>query len=164
MARLTIPNDLSYLAAFGKVAIAHSHLELVQRFLVRTLANIDMVVALDSTESFRAADVRKRVRKLAKERRVPERVLCRLDALLERATTLSKERNVLLHRTVQDDPEGRLVQKGEDQRWGPAPTDQELKQLAEKIQKLADEMNEERLKGFIRDACRDHPLTNASGS
>ena len=82
MARLTIPNDLSYLAAFGKVAIAHSHLELVQRFLVRTLANIDMVVALDSTESFRAADVRKRVRKLAKERRVPERVLCRLDALL----------------------------------------------------------------------------------
>ena len=156
-----MPSDKGYLAVFGKMAIAHSHLELVQRFLVRTLADIDMVVALDSTESSRAADVRKRVRKLAKQRQLPEDILCRLDALLERAANLSAERNKILHRAVQVNREGEFVQKGADQKWGPAPTRGELESLATKIRRLADEMNEERLQGFIRRACSDHPLRHA---
>lgn len=161
MARPIMPKDQSYLAAFGKVGIAHSHLELVQRYLVKTLADIEMVEALDATESSRAAEVRKRVRKLARERGLPERVFCRLDALLERAASLSRERNNLFHRVVQVNRAGRFVQKGADQRWGPAPTVKELNQLAEKIQLLTEEMNEERLQGFIRDACREHPISDA---
>lgn len=161
MARLTIPKDKTYLTAFGRVAIAHSHLELVQRYLVRTLADIEMIDALDATESSRATDVRRRVGKLAKQRQFPEDILCRLDALLERAFCLSKERNQLLHRAVQVDRNGAFVQKGTDQRWGPAPSCSELEDLAEKIRKLADEMNEKRLKGFIHRACRDYPLRHA---
>ena len=161
MARLNMPTDPAYLAAFGRVALAHSHLELVQRFLVRTLGDVSMIQALDATESLRAADVRKRVRKLARQRQFPEDTLLRIDALLGGATTLSRERNDLLHRAVQLNRHGDFVQKTQYHLWGPAPSCNDLEDLARRIQQLAEEINHERLRGFIRNACRDHPLRRA---
>jgi len=163
MATPTMPTDPEFLAAFGRVAIAHGQLEAVQRYLVRTLADLEMKAALDSTEGWRIADVRTRVRKLAKERNFPESILCRIDALLNTAGTLARERNELLHRIVQTDAAGNFVQLGSDQTWSPAPTVPDLDSLAAKIERHAFEINRERLRGFIRQACNDYPLVIGTG-
>ena len=84
--------------------------------------------------------------------------MSRLDALLNPATRLSRERNRLIHQAVQMDRQGRIIQKDDEQRWAPAPSRDELEDLAEKIRALSVEINEARLTGFIRDACRDYPL------
>ncbi len=158
MARPLMPADKTYHAAVGKVALAHGHLELVQRFLVRALARVDMRVALDSTEGSRNLDVQKTVRRLARERQLPENVMVRLEALLNKARMLSRKRNELVHRAVQMDKNGKIVQKRDDQKWGPAPSMAELKNLSEDILELSKEINKERLTGFIRDACAKYPL------
>ena len=55
MARPVMPADKTYHAAVGKVALAHGHLELVQRFLVRALEHVDMRVALDTRHAHQRA-------------------------------------------------------------------------------------------------------------
>ena len=158
MARPVMPTDEIYHAAVGKVALAHGHLELVQRFLVRALAGVDMRLALDSTEGSRISDVQTTVKRLAKERQLPEYVMVRLRALLNKAKMLSGERNKLVHRAVQMDKEGRIVQKRGDQTWGPAPSEADLDKLSKEMLQLSKEINEERLTGFIRNACAKFPL------
>ena len=106
MARPVMPTDEIYHAAVGIVALAHGHLELVQRFLVRALAGVDMRLALDSTEGSRISDVQTTVKRLAKERQLPEDVMVRLRALLNRARILSRKRHELVHRAVQMDKLG----------------------------------------------------------
>lgn len=158
MARPLIPSDRKLYAAVGKVALAHGHLELVQKYLVRNLAGIGMVEALQSTQFSRISDVQKTVKKLARRRKLPEEVVVRLSALLNRATLLSRERNTLLHSAIQMDKKGRISQKRDDHTWGPAPSVADLDGLSEKILQLSKEINEERLTGFIRHACRQYPL------
>ena len=160
MARLVIPTDARYNAAVGKVALANGHLDLVQRFLVRALADVDMRVALDSTEGSRMPDVQDRVKKLAKERKLPESVKTRLEACLNNARTLSRKRHELVHRAVRMDKDGNIFQKRDDHTWGKAPTVTELNKLSKEILRLSDQINEERLTGFIRDSCDKYPLPN----
>ncbi len=160
MARPLIPSDRKLYAAVGKVALAHGHLELVQKFLIRNLAGIGMVEALQSTQFSPISDVQKTVKKLARRRQLPEEMVVQLSALLNRATLLSRERNKLLHRAIQMDKNGRIYQKRDDHTWGPAPSVADLDELSQKMLQLSKEINEERLTGFIRRACRQYPLPN----
>ena len=158
MARPLIPSDRNLYAAVGKVALAHGHLELVQKFLIRNLAGMGMVEALQSTQFSRISDVQKTVKKLANRRQLPEEIVLRLNALLNRATLLSRERNKLLHTAIQMDRRGQIFQKRDDHTWGPAPSVADLDRLSKKIIQLSNEINEERLTGFIHRACRQYPL------
>ena len=140
------------------MAVAHGHLELVQKFLVRSLAGVSMIDALNSTEFERISDVQKTVKKLARSRQFPEHIMVRLRSLLNKATSLSRKRNEFVHRAVQMNRQGQLVQKRDDHTWGPAPTLEDLDELSQEILQLSKEINQQRLRGFIRDACKEHPL------
>ena len=54
----------------------------------------------------------------------------------------------------------RFVECQQVHTWGKAPTVTELNKLSKEILRLSDQINEERLTGFIRDSCDKYPLPN----
>src|SRR5688572_19517352 len=82
---LTIPMRSDLLEALGQLAVAHTHLELVLRYTVKTLSGLTVVEALDATNGDRTSDVRSRIRRLFKEKKPTEVELSRLDSLLGNA-------------------------------------------------------------------------------
>ncbi len=64
MDQLAIPNHPELLEALGHLAVAHTHLELILRYTVKTLAGLSVKEALDATHRARTSDVRSRIRKL----------------------------------------------------------------------------------------------------
>jgi hypothetical protein len=86
---LTAPKQPSLNEALGRLAIAHTHLELVLRYCVKTIANQSISEALDATEGDRISDLRVRIKRLFKERRPAALEKNTLDALLGRAKRLA---------------------------------------------------------------------------
>jgi hypothetical protein len=64
MEKLTIPRHPELIEALGRLAVAHTHLELIFRYTVKTLAPLTVKEALDATNGEKISEVRKRVRKL----------------------------------------------------------------------------------------------------
>ena len=151
LALLTVPNQPSLTHALGRLAIAHTHLELILRYCVKTIADQTIEQALDATEGNRISDLRVKVKQLFKERRSTALEKTNLDALLGRAKRLSEKRHSYLHRAWSETAAGRAIMKGEDHRWGSAPSEAEILQVAEEIINLVVEINEARLSGFIKD-------------
>jgi len=69
MSYLTVPNQPTLMEALGRLAIAHTHLELMLRYCVKTIADQTIQEALDATEGDRLSDLRVRVKQLFIERR-----------------------------------------------------------------------------------------------
>ena len=95
--RLAIPQSPGLTEAIGRFAIAHTHLELVLRYTVKTLARLPVKEALDATNGERISDLRNRVKRLFVETKPAPSELTRLDALLGAARRLSEKRNTILH-------------------------------------------------------------------
>ena len=50
MHRLTVPNRPQLLEAFGRLAVAHTHLERILRYTVKTLSGLSGPKSLDPTK------------------------------------------------------------------------------------------------------------------
>jgi hypothetical protein len=150
VALLTVPNQPSLNEALGRLAIVHTHLELILRYCVKTIAGQTIQQALDATEGDRLSDLRIRIKQLFKERRPTALEKANLDALLGRAKRLSEKRNSYLHRAWSQTAAGRAIMKGEDHRWGPAPSEEQILQVLEELSSLVGEINEARLNGVIK--------------
>ncbi|MCZ6546863.1 MAG: hypothetical protein O6837_01925 [Deltaproteobacteria bacterium] len=133
------------------MAIAHTHLELILRYTVKTIAGLSVKEALDVTYGEPISDVRKRVRKLFMEKRPPALEVSKLDALLGAAKRLSEKRNRFLHSAWSETEAGEAILKGEDYQWGAAPSSEQVDKAASKILELVQKINTARLRGFIRD-------------
>jgi len=82
MDKLGIPRHVGLVAALGRLAIAHTHLELILRYTVKTIAGFSVKEALDATYGEPISDVRKRVRRMFMEKTPPASEVSKLDALL----------------------------------------------------------------------------------
>lgn len=149
MHELGIPSDISLTAALGELVIAHTHLELILRYTVKTLSGLSIKDALDSTEEDRTTDLRERVKQLFKEKRPTATEKTQLDALLQRAKRLTEQRNAYLHSVWSSTSEGQALMKGADHSWGPAPTVFDVISVAEDLAQLTKDLNAARLRGFI---------------
>ena len=153
---LTIPRQPSLHEALGRLAIAHTQLELTLRYCVKTIANQTVADALDATEGDRISDLRVRIKQLFKERRPTALEKTTLDALLGRAKRLSEKRNTYLHSAWSQTAAGRAIMKDEDHRWGQAPSIAEINEVTEEISCLVSEINQARLEGFIKQVVSRH--------
>jgi hypothetical protein len=153
---LTIPDHPGLAEALGRLAIAHTHLELVLRYTVKILSGVTVQEALDATKSQGTAEVRKRVRRLFIQKKPTEDETVKLDALLGEASRLSKTRNDFLHSAWSVSEAGRPIIKLENHSWGPAPTNQEVDRAACEIQNLGEKINDERLHGFINKVAKQN--------
>lgn len=149
---LKLPTDADLLAAAGRVALAHAHLEHVLRMTVKSLARVRIAEALLATQSDSAQDLRRRARKLFTKVTTDPAELVRFDAILGEAQNLARKRNALIHRPWMEMQDGRLVVKDDDHTWGDPPTTKHLAELADQIYALALHLNNERLTGFIKSA------------
>lgn len=147
---LTVPHQPRLNEALGRLAIAHTHLELILRYCVKTIADLTIKQALDATEGQRISDLRVRVRQLFNARKPTALEITRLDALLGHAKRLSEKRNSYLHRAWSQTDAGKIIMKDEDHQWGRAPSEEEILEVAGEITQLVGEINTERLEGFIK--------------
>ena len=147
-----LPDDPHLLAAAGAVALAHGHLEHVLRMTVKSLCGISTHDALDATAYQGGNELRRRIRRLARNRRFNELVMTKLDAVLNHAATASRKRNELIHRPWAVDEDGNVVVKDEEHSWGSPPTIRDLENLQHQISLVVEELNHARLKGFLKEA------------
>jgi hypothetical protein len=152
----SFPDDPILHAALGRLAIAHTQLELILRYCVKVIADQDIQAALDATEGERISDLRERVKRLFKERQPTALEKNQLDALLGRAKLFSEERNTYLHSVFSETPEGRAIMKDANHRWGPAPSESAIDDVTKGILRLAKELNDARLNGFIKRVVARH--------
>jgi len=157
MHQLTVPNRPELLGALGRLAIAHTHLELILKYCVKTIAKQSVEEALDATEGNRISDLPIKIKQLFKERKPTALEKNSLDALLGCARRLSKKRNSYLHRAWSETPEGLTVMKGEHYQWGPAPSDAEIEGVTSEIVALGERLNHERRHGFIQEVMQRQP-------
>ncbi len=156
LARLTVPNQPRLNEALGRLAIAHTHLELILRYCVKTIANETIQQALDATEGDRISDLRIRIKQLFKERHPTALEKTALDTLLGQAKRLSEKRHLYLHRAWSATDDGKAMMKDEDHHWGQAPSEEQILRVAEEITNLVSEINTARLNGFIKSVVLRH--------
>jgi hypothetical protein len=144
-----VPDDTKLLAAFGEVALRHEHLNHILRMTIKTLARLRPDEAINATAYDGARQLRDRIRKLATQRLGEGEPLLKLQALLERCRRATERRNELMHGIWAKELDGDPMRRGQDQKWYPLPTAEDLKALANDIWVLADELNSARLAGFL---------------
>src|SRR5688572_18615969 len=121
MITLQIPKDPEVQAAIGRVALYHGQLDRVLRMTVKSILKLEVREALDATDRQGSRELLKRVRKLAKQKTGEGEVLCRLDALLNRARRLTYRRNTYVHNLWAYDAEGNPVISDDEHAMGPIP-------------------------------------------
>ena len=150
MHRLAMPSDPAIIQALGALVIAHTQLELVMRYTIKTLSrepNVD--VALNQTKGFRMNELRQRIRQLFTSMQPTDRELHELNTLLEQARRLSKKRNDYAHSTWSATEAGESLMHDVRHRWGPAPTVEEMRQVTLFLVICSNALNYNRLHGFI---------------
>lgn len=147
-----VPEDKNLLAAMAEVTLRHEQLHHVLKMTVKSIANLTVEEALESARFIGAKPLRDRVKILAKKRLGESPPYLKLEAILSRARRLSDKRNCFVHglyaKEMDGDP-GILGAPGEIE---PLPTVEELKQLASDLESLTNELNHERLEGFLKHA------------
>jgi hypothetical protein len=147
---LGIPSDPGLVEALGQLAIAHTQLELMLKYTVKTLSGLKIADALHATSQDRFPELRERIKQLFKEKKPTAHEKCQLDALLHKGKPLMNRRNTYLHSAWAQTPSGKTLIKSEDDHsWGPAPTRDDVQGVTVAILTLATELNEARLHGFI---------------
>jgi hypothetical protein len=167
MAAFYIPEDPEFLAAVGKVALQHAHLDHMLRLTIKSLAGTTVPQARLATAGYTSAALRDEVKALAKKSLGDGPAYICLRAMLTRAKVLTKKRNDLMHgisareinRAAEDvEPYGDPVLLDEELNARPLPTARELLDLAGAIEQLVNEMNGFRLHDFGVPAMPDRRL------
>lgn len=153
---LTVPDEPDLQAALGRLAIAHTHLEFVLRYCVKTIADLSVEGALDATEGERISDLREAIKRLFKERRPTEIERTSLNELLGRAKRFSRKRNEYLHRVWSQTEAGKAIVATEDHGWKKAPSKEEIDSASQETLELVAELNFARNEGFISEVIRRH--------
>jgi len=84
MHRLAMPSDPAIIKALGHLVIAHTQLELVMRYTVKTLSgDPDIDVVLRETKGIRMKNLRTRIRQLFVDKKPTPKELQQLNAMLE---------------------------------------------------------------------------------
>jgi hypothetical protein len=159
---LNMPTDPGLLQALGQLAIAHTQLELMLRYTVKTLSGQSLGDALDATSQDRISDLRERIKQLFRELKPTAQEKCQLDALLQKAKLRSDKRNGYLHSTWSATHDGQALMKGERHLWGPAPSQHDVEKITLEILTLCKQLNEARLHGFISKVVTRRNATTAS--
>lgn len=156
MDKLAIPRQPGLIEALGRLAVAHTHLELILRYAVKTLAGLSVNDALDATNRNPTSEVRNKIKKLFREKKPFPSEETQLEALLGAAQRLSEKRNAFLHSAWSETEAGEAIQKQENHQWGRAPSQAEVDQVTSEILELAKKINDARLTGFICGVVRRH--------
>jgi len=154
---LRIPDDPAILAAVGKVALGHGQLDFMLRMTVKIILRISRREALDVTARQGSRQLGECVRRLAKQKIGKGEALKRLNELLKRSSDAVGCRNKLLHRVWAYDEDGKPIIHDDDDTPQPIPSVEELEAVATELAHIASELNEARLKGFLREALRAAP-------
>ena len=149
---LDTPTDPALLAAVGKIAICHGRLDYILRMTVKSILNVSKREALDATDRQGSRELRKRVRKLAKQKFGESETLVRLDALLTKSRQATDRRNELLHNLWAYDWDRGPVIRDDDHTFRRVPAVAELDALADKLAIIASELLEAQLNGFLKEA------------
>jgi hypothetical protein len=149
---LRLPDDRDLLAAVGRVALAHSHLEFMLRRTVKTLAGVTLEEGDAATARDSPSFLRKRIRTLAKRRLGESQALVKLQALLQRSERVTKKRNDFVHSVWAhelDGEPGRVTEDG----WSKLPTVADLDALVNDIGAITSELSTARLEdGWLYEA------------
>lgn len=154
---LLLPTDERLLGALGRIAILNSHLERVLRMTIKSIENMTSEQALDATRRLGARELRKIIIKLAKKKLGEGSELMRLRAIIGRAERAAEQRNELVHRVWShslDGSPGLLDDRGH---LMPMPSAADLDALAGELAAVAQELNQARLKGFLKEALDRKP-------
>lgn len=150
--QISPPQDRDLRTAAGDVAMAHGFLEYQLQMTIMSLAGISGPEARLATRRFSAVTLRDCVKRLAKSQGIDEPTRLRLGALLERAKQVTEERNDFIHKALGQSNEQTLALLHDGTAWEPAPSPDELTELANRIWVVAEELNHSRLAGFLREA------------
>jgi hypothetical protein len=144
-----IPTDESLLAAVGRVAIAHAHLDNVLRMTIRSILGMSVNEALDETFRVGSAKLRERIRHEVRSK-LRDKERRRLDAILKRAEEATEKRNVILH-GLWTEPVGTAEKyiRRDDKTFGPQPTVDDLKSLLDEVCAVTKELDEDRHGGLV---------------
>jgi hypothetical protein len=157
MQRLVVPNRPQLLEALGRLAIAHTHLERILRYTVKTLSGLSGPKSLDPTRRKPISDLRKKIKKRFKKHDPTAAEIYRLDELLEKAKLLSGKRNSYMHRAWSETEAGKVVLHEEDLHMGAAPPEAAIERVASEILALGKQINDARLHGFIHEVVQRQP-------
>ena len=147
-----VPEDQELLAAFGEVALRHEHMNHILKMTIKSLAGLTPAEALAATLYESSTQLRDRVRKLARKRLGEGTPLLKLQARLATCKKLTDKRNELVHGLWAQELDGNAHVRNA---YGGArllPTVQELRELAKEIKELTNQLNFERLEGFLKQA------------
>ena len=153
-----VPEDKDLLAILGEITLRHKHLNHILKMTIKTLANLKPAQAIDALKYTGSSELRKRINKLAKNRLQEGQALLKLQAILTRAERLTEQRNKLIHglwAQELDGVSGLHIVPGEIE---PIPSIDKLNQLACDIKTLTEELNQERLEGFLKIALDEKPI------
>ena len=157
MHRLTVPNRPQLLEALGRLAMAHTHLERILRYTVKTVSGLSGPKSLDPTKRKPISDLRKRIKKRFKKLHPTAAETYHLDELLEKTKLLSGKRNSYMHRAWSETEAGQVILHEEDLRLGAAPPEAAIERVASEILALGKQINDARLHGFIHDVVQRQP-------
>jgi hypothetical protein len=152
MITLQIPKNSKILAAVGTIALRQGQLDYILRMTVKSLLGLSIQDALNATDKQGSSELRKRVRKLAKQKFGEGLTLVRLDAILTKARRATESRNEILHRLWAFDKDNNPVIRDDDHSFRPAPDISELNTAATELANITAELNDARLDGFLNDA------------
>lgn len=152
MMTFAIPEDPEELQAWGEVMLRHSHLDHALKMMIKTLAGIEIIEALDASKFTPSSELRRRIRRLAKLALGEGSALIRVEALLEQCRRATERRNELVHNIVGRELDGDIKMRTDDHTWRPMPTLDELTALNSEFIRLATQLNAARLRGFLKEA------------
>lgn len=145
-----VPEDKELLSILGEITLRHEHMNHILKMTVKSLANLTPAQAIDALKYTGSGELRKRVNKLAKNRLREGEALLKLQAILIRAERLTEQRNKLTHGLWAQELDGESGLHTVPGEIEPLPSLEKLKQLASDIQSLTEELNRERLEGFLK--------------
>ncbi len=152
MIYFSLPEDKNVQAALGVLVIRHGHLEYTLRMTIKSLCGLSIQYALTATNKQTAGKLRKLIKKEATSRLGQGAALEKLLKLLKRSWKATDERNLYVHSVWAHELDGSPQIQSEDFIWKPLPTVPKLKKLANKIKKITEELNEDRLHGSLSKA------------
>jgi hypothetical protein len=153
-----VPENPTWLKAFGRVSVVHTHLDHILRMLIKSLASVTIEVALLATDNEGSAVLRDRAKKLARQHLGEGAALLQVQALLERCRRVTKERNDWIHTVIASDwLDTEAMRYREGRPAEPLPTVEQLDRLTEEMHQLIGEINAARLGGWLAQALSKPP-------
>ena len=147
-----VPENQELLAAFGEIALRHEHMNHILKMTIKSLAGLTPAEAIAATKYEGSGQLRDRVRKLARKKLGEGTPLLKLQAMLTTCERLTDKRNELVHGLWAQELDGNAHVRDAYGNVRSLPTVQELRELAKEIEQLTNQLNFERLEGFLKQA------------